>query len=73
MCFNSDGSLERAIDVPVPLVSSVMFGGPGLDRLYFTSIDGAALGLAPRDAQSGGLFVIEGLAVRGLSEPRYAG
>jgi sugar lactone lactonase YvrE len=73
VCLDPDGSLVRTIDVPVPLVSSVMFGGPGLDRLYFTSIDGAALGVGPRDAQSGGLFVIEGLNVRGLSEPRYSG
>jgi sugar lactone lactonase YvrE len=50
-----------------------MFGGASLDRLYFTSIDAAALGTGPRDSQSGGLFVIEGLNVRGLAEPRYAG
>jgi sugar lactone lactonase YvrE len=73
VCFDPDGSVVRVVDVPVPLVSSVMFGGPSLDRLYFTSIDGAAVGAGPRDAQSGGLFVIEGLGVRGVSEPRYAG
>jgi sugar lactone lactonase YvrE len=73
VCFDPDGNVARTIDVPVPLVSSVMFGGPGLDRLYFTSIDGAAAGTGPRDPQGGGLFVIEGLGVRGVSEPRYAG
>jgi sugar lactone lactonase YvrE len=73
VCFEPDGGVARTIDVPVPLVSGVMFGGPGLERLYFTSIDGAALQTGPRDAQSGGLFVIEGLGVRGVSEPRYAG
>jgi L-arabinonolactonase len=73
VCFEPNGSVARAIDVPVPLVSSVMFGGPSLDRLYFTSVDEAAVGKGPRDPQGGGLFVIEGLAVRGLSEPRYAG
>ena len=74
VCFNADGSVARTVDVPVPLVSSVMFGGPDLDKLYFTSIDGAALGLGmPQDSQSGGLFVIEGLGVRGVAEPRFAG
>jgi sugar lactone lactonase YvrE len=73
VCFEPEGTVAHIIDVPVPLISSVMFGGPGLERLYFTSIDAAASGVGPRDAQSGGLFVIEGLHVRGLSEPRYAG
>jgi L-arabinonolactonase len=74
VCFNADGSLARTVEVPVPLVSSVMFGGPDLDKLYFTSIDGAALGFGtPQDSQSGGLFAIEGLGVRGVAEPRFAG
>ena len=46
----------------------------GTETRYFTSIDGAALGLGmPQDAQSGGLFVLEGLGVRGVTEPRFAG
>ena len=74
VCFEPDGAVARVIDMPVPLVSSVMFGGPDLDKLYVTSIDGAAIGRnVPRDAQSGGLFVVEGLGVRGLPEPRFAG
>ncbi len=74
VCFDPDGTVLRVVDVPVPLVSGVMFGGPDLDKLYVTSMDGAALGTgAPRDALSGGLFVIDGLGVRGLTEPRFAG
>jgi sugar lactone lactonase YvrE len=72
--YDPDGRTSRVVDVPVPFVSSVMFGGPELGQLYFTSIDGAAVGLTPqRDPLSGGLFVIDGLGVRGLSEPRFAG
>ena len=72
--YEPDGRTSRVVDVPVPFVSSVMFGGPELGQLYFTSIDGAAVGLTPqRDPLSGGLFVIDGLGVRGLSEPRFAG
>ncbi len=74
VCFNPDGSVARVVEVPVPLVSSVMFGGPDLNQLYFTSIDGAALGMdVPQDPLSGGLFVIEGLGAKGLPEPRFAG
>lgn len=74
VCFSPEGEVVREIDMPVRFVSSVMFGGPDLDKLYVTSIDGAAIGQrVPRDAQSGGLFVVEGLGVRGLAEPRFAG
>lgn len=74
-----DGKLERVIDMPVKLVSSVAFGGPGLDRLYVTTIAHDVAGAAHRghagakDEQAGSLFVIDGLAARGRPEPAYAG
>ena len=71
-CWRPDGTLERVIDVPPKLVSSVMFGGPDLDRLFVTSIDGASLGF-PSDETGGQLFVIDGLDARGVPEPRYQG
>ena len=74
VCFRPDGTVDRVIDVPTPLVASVMFGGRTLDQLYFTSIDGAALDMPfPADPHSGGLFVIEGLGVTGRPEPRFGG
>ena len=54
------------------MVASVMFGGEGLDRLFVTSIDPAIAG-RPAEANSGGLFVIDGLGGTGRSEPRFAG
>jgi L-arabinonolactonase len=70
--FRPDGSLERVIDMPVKCPASVMFGGAALDQLYVTSLSPAFLGReeAPLD---GCTFVIEGLGVTGLPEPRYAG
>jgi L-arabinonolactonase len=70
--FRPDGALERVIDMPVKCPASVMFGGAGLDQLYVTSLSPAFLGreAAPLD---GCTFVIEGLGVTGLPEPRYAG
>jgi L-arabinonolactonase len=70
--FRPDGGLERVIDMPVKCPASVMFGGAKLDQLYVTSLSPAFLGReeAPLDGCS---FVIEGLGVTGLEEPRYAG
>lgn len=71
VAFRPDGRVERVIDMPVQLPGSVMFGGPDLDQLYVTTIDPQLLG-RPSDG-GGDMFVITGLCVRGIAEPRYAG
>jgi sugar lactone lactonase YvrE len=77
--YRPDGRLERLIDMPVKLPSSVAFGGPQLDRLYVTTIAHDVAGAAhgghadEPDAQAGSLFVIEGLGARGRPEPAFAG
>lgn len=73
-----DGQLDQVIDMPVPLVSSVAFGGPALDRLYVTTIAhdvaaGGDDGSSNRDDGAGSLFVVEGLGTRGAPEPMFAG
>ena len=70
--FNPAGKLVRSIELPVKLVSSVMFGGPQLDRLYVTTIEEGALG-EPAEEGAGYVYAIEGLGARGLPEPYYAG
>jgi len=70
--FSPAGMLERVIEMPVKLVSSVMFGGPDLDRLYVTTIEHGSLG-EPVEEGAGDLYVIEGLGVIGVAEPRFAG
>lgn len=69
--FRPDGGLERTIDLPVKLASSVAFGGPDLDQLYVTTIAHGALG-EPAEAGAGEVYLIEGLGARGLPEPRCA-
>ncbi|HEV7714763.1 MAG TPA: SMP-30/gluconolactonase/LRE family protein [Steroidobacteraceae bacterium] len=72
VCFTPSGQVARVVDVPARWVSSVMFGGPALDQLYFTSIDAAAVGMAPkRGPDDGCLFVIDGLGATGLPEHRF--
>lgn len=72
VCFGPDGSLRRTIDMPVKLVSSVMFGGPDLDQLYVTTIAHGAMG-EPVEEGAGAVYRIDGLGVKGLPEPRFGG
>lgn len=72
VAYRPDGGVERAVDLPVKLTVSAMFGGPKLDQLYVPTIDPAFFG-EPAEEGAGYLYVVEGLGVRGLPEPRYAG
>jgi sugar lactone lactonase YvrE len=69
--FRPDGKLERVVATPVRLTSSVGFGGPGLDRLYVTTIMHGVHG-DPVEQGAGDLYVIDGLGARGTAEPRCA-
>lgn len=70
--FRPDGRIERVIDLPASHPGSLTFGGPELDRLYVTTIDPAYFG-QPTAPSGGYIHVIEGLGVKGLAEPRFAG
>lgn len=70
--YRPDASLARTIDMPVKLVSSMMFGGPDLDRLFVTTIEQGALG-EPVEDGAGNLYVIDGLGAKGLPEHHFAG
>ncbi len=66
--YDPKGAIERVIEIPVPQVTSVAFGGENLDQLYITT---ACFGLSDAEISdaplSGGLFVIEP-GVKGLPE-----
>jgi sugar lactone lactonase YvrE len=68
--FRPDGSIERIVAMPLKLPGSVMFGGPNLDRLFVPTLSPAFLG-RPADPLDGSTFVIDGLGVKGLPEPRF--
>jgi sugar lactone lactonase YvrE len=70
--YRPDGKLERVVDMPVKLISSVAWGGEGLDRLYVTTIDPVSFGWAAEEG-GGNVYVVEGLGTRGVPEGRYAG
>jgi sugar lactone lactonase YvrE len=71
--YAPDGTLDRAVRMPVQRPTTCMFGGPDLATLYVTSarmdLADAALAAQP---QAGGVFALEP-GVRGLPEPRFAG
>jgi sugar lactone lactonase YvrE len=66
------GQVKQVIEMPTRLPASCMFFGPDLDRLFVPSIDPSFLGREPAEAD-GWCYVIDGLGVRGLPEPRYRG
>jgi sugar lactone lactonase YvrE len=79
--YAPDGSEERRIGMPVRNITSLCFGGDGLDEIYVTSMarvkhpathDHFAREARPQFG-AGSLFRIRGLGIRGLPEPRFAG
>lgn len=72
LCLDPAGQLLREIAFPTRIPASVMFFGPDLDRLFVPTIDPSFLGRATEPGD-GYCYVIDGLGVRGLPEPRYRG
>jgi L-arabinonolactonase len=72
--YAPDGSIDRVVEMPIKMITSVMFGGPHLDILYITSIGKRFKDSFPPDGQlRGSLFAVHGLGVRGLPETRFGG
>ena len=68
-----DGSLDRRIDFPGQVVSSVMFGGPRLDLIYVTTTSTEVHGVSPSAQRPGRVLVVTGAGYRGRAETRFAG
>ncbi|MGY0710778.1 SMP-30/gluconolactonase/LRE family protein [Azospirillum argentinense] len=70
--FRPDGKLDRAITLPVSRVTSCVFAGPALDRLFVTT---AAHGIGrdgrPDEPLAGALFECDPGGVRGLPPGRF--
>ncbi|AZQ68221.1 SMP-30/gluconolactonase/LRE family protein [Silicimonas algicola] len=67
-----EGRIDMTIDVPVERPSKPMFGGVGLDVLFFTSLGIGLTGDRPQP-EAGSLHAITGLGITGLPQPRFAG
>jgi len=66
------GKLDLVIDMPCSRPTSVMFGGPDLEDIYITSIS-ESHNMKVEGPDDGGLFVIQGLGIKGVPEPRFKG
>lgn len=71
--FAPDGRLDRLIETPIEMVTSVMFGGDGLDTLFVTSLGDKIGDLRPSRPDAGGVYAVTGLGVKGVPETRFAG
>ena len=70
--FTPEGQLDRMIDAPVDLPSSVAFGGEDMTTLFVTSIKDSGSGRAiSRHPDGGKLFAITGLGAQGVPEARF--
>jgi sugar lactone lactonase YvrE len=73
LCLSPKGEVLREIAFPTRIPASVMFFGPALERLFVPTIDPSFIPGREAAPDDGYCFVIDGLGVRGLPEPRYAG
>ncbi|MEO3430672.1 SMP-30/gluconolactonase/LRE family protein [Pelagibius sp. CAU 1746] len=71
--FAASGRVDRVIEMPVSQVTSLAFGGAGMDRLFVTS---AATGLSEKELEeqplAGALFEIDP-GVKGLPAGQFGG
>lgn len=66
------GEVDRIVDMPIAKPTKPMFGGPGLDTLFVTSI-GMGLEDDPAQPEAGSTFAVTGLGTTGVPQPRFAG
>ncbi len=71
--IDTDGAVERVIELPVRWVASLTFGGDNHDVLYVTTIGSEYDGQRDTSVEAGGLFAIHDLGIQGLAENRFAG
>jgi sugar lactone lactonase YvrE len=67
------GEIDRRIDFPGQVVSSITFGGPRLDLIFVTTAGGAVHGVAPVAAQPGRILVVSNTGYHGCEEPLFLG
>ncbi|OJW72999.1 MAG: hypothetical protein BGO57_06850 [Sphingomonadales bacterium 63-6] len=72
LCLSPEGQVLREVKFPTNIPASCMFMGPDLDRMFVPTIDPSCIG-KPSEPDDGLIFMIEGLGVTGIPEPRYGG
>ena len=68
--YTFDGRTETIVTA-VEIPSDVTFGGPDLDRLFFTSLALSIPGIEVRSPDAGAVMVVDDTGYRGRPEPRF--
>jgi sugar lactone lactonase YvrE len=71
--ISPQGSIDRRLEFPGQVVSSVMFGGPQLDLLYVTTTGDEVQGVTPDADLPGRVLVVAKTGFRGRVEPFFRG
>jgi len=72
--LDPEGRLDREINMPIPTPTCVAFGGDKCETLYITSQKAfLSQDMLRRYPDTGDIFAIHGVGVRGIPEPRFAG
>lgn len=68
-----DGVIDKRLEFPGQVVSSVMFGGAKLDLIFVTTTAGEVHGVSPGAERAGRVLVVSGSGYRGREEPLFRG
>jgi len=68
-----DGAIDLRLPVPGQVVTSVMFGGDQLERIFLTTLGCEYYGATPAGEQPGRVLVVDGSGYRGRPEPLFKG
>ncbi len=69
--ISPDGKIDSRLALPGQIVTSVMFGGPELDRIYVTTLGAPAYGAVPEHSDAGRVIEVMNSGFRGRPEPRF--
>lgn len=68
-----DGAIDRRLELPGQVVTSLSFGGPQFDRIFVTTLGAPAYGARPRHPDAGRTLEVTDSGFRGREEPRFRG
>lgn len=66
------GKVDLTVEMPIERPSNAMFGGPGPDTLYVTSL-GIGLTEGRPQPEAGSLFAVTELGITGVPQPHFVG
>ena len=69
--FSADGGIDYRLDIPGPIVTSVMFGGPDLDLMFVTTLGAEVWHTTPTSLAAGLTLIISDSGYCGRPEPLF--